>query len=336
MESVCTTRDFLVDNYGRRITYLRVSLTESCNLRCGYCYGDVRGNKPTGQPLENSEIIHIIGAFSSLGISKVRFTGGEPLLRKGFLDVINEASGMKGISSLCLTTNGTLLDKMLPSLINAGLNRLNVSLDTLNEKTFRRITGSDGFGRVFGAIKDAAASGAFGRVKINVVFMRGINDTEIPDFAQWALNEGFELRFIEYMHGFRSAEGSELFVGESEIKEKIGVDLDRDFEYRDNSGPSEIYRCGDLPGRIGFISAISRSFCGTCNRLRLTSGGELVGCLFGNWKAGLKSLLNDGATVSALAEHIRMILTTPGFRRDPREGAVSVRETMPYMRGIGG
>ena len=336
MESISTANDVLVDNYGRRINYLRVSLTERCNLRCGYCYGSDGNSRIKGRSLSDSEFIQIIKAFSISGINKVRFTGGEPLLRQGIVEIIRETSAIRGISSVCLTTNGILLDLFLRPLIEAGLNRLNVSLDTLNARTFRAITGNDGFRGVYEAINEAIASSAFGRVKINTVVMRGVNDSEIPEFARWALSENIELRFIEFMPTRRSAWGESLFVGEDEIRSKIGLDLEREVADRDNSGPAVTYRFGDLPGRIGFISAVSRSFCDGCNRLRLTSRGDLIGCLFGSRDVNLKNLLADGASPGEIAEFLSLKIKTPGFRRLPGPGGISIGEKRPFMRGVGG
>ena len=324
----------LTDNMGRRITYLRISVTRSCNLRCGYCYGSQGPVGRDGRSLSDGEVVRAIRGFAILGINKIRFTGGEPLLRKGMPEIIKTVSCLPSISTVGLTTNGILLSKYLRPLIDAGLNRLNVSLDTLDREKFKSITGADGFERVYRAVMDAVDSGAFGRVNINTVIMRGINDMEISGFAEWALSRQIELRFIEFMPILRSGRRANLFVAENEIKRRIGLDLSEDDSGRNSGGPAITYRHGGNPGRIGFISARSRCFCGDCNRLRLTSSGNVLGCLFGKNGIDLKKLLSGPAGADEIAGYVRSKIMMPGFRRKP--GDNSIGNTKPFMRGIGG
>lgn len=324
----------LIDPLGRQITYLRVSTTQRCNLKCGYCIGSAGVSLAKNQELSIGEILSLLEIFSSLGIDKIRFTGGEPLLRNGIIDLVKQTSEIAGISLIGLTTNGLTLDLHLAPLLDAGLNRLNVSLDSLNRSTFKMITGIDGFDRVYSGIIDAEASGVFSHIKVNTVVMRGINDEEIPQFAEWALNRKIDLRLIEFMPTLKSGWDRELFVGEDEIRARVGLGFEKEFENDERSGPAVSYRFRDYPGRVSFISAVSRSFCNRCNRLRLTSGGNLIGCLFQSNYYNLRVALNKGANRKKIAYSIRSIVNSPGFRRVPE--AVSVSEDKPVMREVGG
>jgi molybdenum cofactor biosynthesis protein A len=324
----------LTDPMGRTITYLRVSLTERCNLRCRYCYGSETGHASDHRKLSDTELLRLLQSFASVGITKVRFTGGEPLLRPDIVGLVRQTSALDGISLIGMTTNGLLLEPKLPSLIEAGLNRLNISLDTLDRDTFRRLTGYDRFDQTYESITNAEKSGAFDRVKVNTVVMRGINDNEIRRFAAWALERRIELRFIEFMPACGSGWNQERFVGEDEIKTRIGLSLEMVPANDINAGPAQNYYMPGYPGRIGFISAISHDFCSRCNRLRLTSSGKLVGCLFGNVSVDLMPLIRDRAAPDEIAEFIRDTVMTPGFRSTRR--AQTGADVNPSMRRVGG
>jgi cyclic pyranopterin phosphate synthase len=324
----------LKDKFNRSITYLRVSLTEKCNLNCGYCYGNSACGGESPRSLSDSDLLKLIGAFSILGVDKIRFTGGEPLLRKGIIDLIRRTSGMKVFRVIGLTTNGVLLAGMLESLIEAGLNRLNISLDSLDRDTYKKITGKDSLSDVLEAVDRAESSGAFGHVKINVVVMRGINDHEIPRFAQWALPRKIDLRFIEFMPANSPGWGEDLFVGEDEIRQKTGLELEPLIKDSLSSGPARIYKQGDFPGRIGFVSAISRSFCVKCNRLRLTSRGDLVGCLYDGSSIELGSLIKEAGSIDNLAMNIERSFREKLYRKSPDINIDSGFK--PSMRDIGG
>ena len=324
----------LIDFMGRPITYLRVSLTERCNLRCGYCYGSSDGPEMDRGHLSNREMARLIESFVALGISKIRFTGGEPLLREGIVDIVTETSALDDITLIGLTTNGLRLNRLLPSLIDAGLNRLNVSLDSLNRDAFRVITGVDGFEEVYSGIIEAEKSGVFPLIKINTVVMRGVNDDETCLMARWALNHKIDIRFIEFMPTHKSGWGTDLFVGEEEIRSKIGIELEEDRISIQNSGPARTFRFRDYPGRISFISAMSRGFCNHCNRLRLTASGRLIGCLFREKYLDLKDLLNIGRDSGFLKERIYRAVVSREFRRIP--GKISIDRFKPSMRRIGG
>ncbi len=324
----------LIDPMNRPITYLRVSLTQQCNLRCSYCYGSASGPVTRESQMSTSDILRIIKAFSILRIAKIRFTGGEPLLRAEIIDLVKQTSALDGISLVGLTTNGLMLKPLLPELIQAGLNCLNISLDTLDRALFRKITGVDGFEQVLAAVTSAEKSGAFEFVKVNTVVMRGINDSDIRRFALWALSRKIDLRFIEFMPACGSGWGHELFMDENEIKARIGLNLLPLQAITDHSGPAISYGLPGAAGRISFISAVSRSFCIACNRVRLTSQGELLGCLFSDNRHDLRQLLCEGARAEEIARHISAIVSSPGFRKLATE--TSVVEFNPLMRSVGG
>ncbi|UCC79971.1 MAG: GTP 3',8-cyclase MoaA [Candidatus Zixiibacteriota bacterium] len=324
----------LKDIYGRSISYLRVSLTERCNLDCGYCYGGSRNGDDPKRRLSDNTLLKLIKAFSLLGIDKIRYTGGEPLLREKLEDIIKETSKIESIKIIGLTTNGTLLGPRLDAFVRAGLNRLNISLDSLDRATYKKITGKDRLADVLEAIDLAERSQAFGHVKINVVVMRGINDHEIPLFAKWALPRNIDLRFVEFMPSNSPGWGEELFVGEDEIRQKMDLELEPLLINNLNAGPAKIYKHGDYPGRIGFVSAISRSFCARCNRLRLTSRGDLLGCLYDGSSIELGPIVKETGSIDELARMIEYSFREKLYRKSPDINIINGFK--PSMREIGG
>jgi cyclic pyranopterin phosphate synthase len=324
----------LTDIYGRSISYLRISLTERCNLQCAYCYGDISNCLAPKTFLSDTGLLKLINAFTFLGIDKIRYTGGEPLLRENIADIIEETSKLNSINIIGLTTNGTLLGPRLDSLVRAGLNRLNISLDSLDRNTYAEITGHDRLYTVLDAVDRALGYDIFDRIKINVVVMRGINDTEAPEFVEWAIDKKIDLRFIEFMPAYNSGWGDELFVGEDEIKDRIGLDLKAVSNANLNSGPARSYEYRDYPGRISFVSALSRGFCKSCNRLRLTSKGDLVGCLFDNRSVNLAGLVENNDSIEKVAVKLKGIFDRQLYRKPPGIGISYACN--PVMREIGG
>ena len=324
----------LKDIYGRSISYLRVSLTERCNLKCGYCYGNAANCIESKESLSSRFILKIIHAFSRLGVDKIRFTGGEPLLREDLAEIIEETSHIGKFGIIGLTTNGVSLAPKLDRLVAAGLNRLNISLDSLDRKTYAAISGRDCLASVLTAINQALTYDEFGYVKINVVVMKGINDNEAPKFAEWALEMNIDLRFIEFMPAYKSGWSEDLFVGEEEIKALIGLDLIPVPTEKSRSGPARSFRYRDFPGKISFVSAVSRGFCGNCNRLRLTSNGELIGCLFDRRSVNLMSHIRESDSVEEIAARLRDIFDQKLYRKSPE---INIADGCgPAMRGIGG
>ena len=324
----------LKDIYGRSISYLRVSLTEKCNLKCGYCYGGSRNGGDLKPRLSDDALFKLIKAFSFMGIDKIRYTGGEPLLRENVEDIVKETSKIDSVKIIGLTTNGTLLGPQLDSLVRAGLNRLNISLDSLDRKTYAGITGKDCLESVLNAVDLALQYDVFGHIKINIVVMRGINDGEAPKFAEWALGKKIDLRFIEFMPAYKSGWGEELFVGEDEIRKRIGLKLEPLSINESNSGPAKSFRYEDYPGRISFISAVSRGFCESCNRLRLTSKGDLVGCLFDSKSVNLGAVAENSDSIEKIGSVLKKIFEEQLYRKSPDTKITN--GCKPAMREIGG
>ncbi|MHC4756848.1 MAG: GTP 3',8-cyclase MoaA [Planctomycetota bacterium] len=324
----------LKDSFGRNISYLRVSLTRRCNLRCDYCYGSNRNLFKDEILLTNEQLLDLFRAFALLGLQKIRFTGGEPLLRKGIAELIRKTSAINEISQIAITTNGMLLKKLLPEMILAGINRINISLDTLKRGRFKTITGYDGFDKAVDGINCALKSDVFPIVKINTVVMNGVNDDEIPDFIEWAKPRNVDIRFIEYMPTCGSRKDDGRFLPLDRIKSRIEYDIEEVPSFDSNRGPAKSYIIPGSSARVSFISAVSSCFCQDCNRLRLTSQGDLVGCLFGNNSVNLRNMILRNLSDVDMAEYIRSVVAMPNFRRSSKTESVS--DSKPFMRGLGG
>ncbi|HWR02791.1 MAG TPA: GTP 3',8-cyclase MoaA, partial [Humidesulfovibrio sp.] len=270
----------LADDKGRSISYLRLSVTDRCNLRCLYCDGQMSQRLTHHDVLRYEELLDLMGLARGLGIGKVRLTGGEPFARKDFMEFLERARERFPDVSLRLTTNGTLVAPYAARLAAAGVDRVNISLDTLDAATFTRVTGQDLYPQVRRAIDACIEAGI--RVKINAVAMRGVNDHELPGFLALARELPVDIRFIEYMPMGGAEWHAEQVWRASEILEEAQVlvklsPLARDAE---DAGPAQMYAIEGGKGRLGLITPLSNHFCGSCNRLRITSGGVLRTCLF--------------------------------------------------------
>ncbi|MBW2200684.1 MAG: GTP 3',8-cyclase MoaA, partial [Deltaproteobacteria bacterium] len=262
----------LIDKYNRNLNYLRISITDRCNLQCIYCVPrNLIPKLPHEQILRYEEILRIVRLGVRLGITKIRVTGGEPLVRKGVYDFLAELTKINGLLDISLTTNGILLKENIPKIISAGIKRINISLDTLDRKKFKEITGYDRFHQVWEGIELAQRSG-IDPIKLNVVALRGINDDEFADIARLSFSYPFHIRFIEYMPIGSTRRRIDAPVLVPEIKNRLNV-LGRlvPVENGMNDGPAERYKFEGSKGEIGFISALSHHFCDRCNRLRLTA-----------------------------------------------------------------
>ena len=277
------------DKFNREIDYLRISLTEACNLRCIYCMpeGDVCFKNDNG--LTDDEIKYLIDIFGDIGLKKIRFTGGEPLLRKNIVELVSKAKE-KEIGKIALTTNGVLLPKYLDELINAGLNEINISLDSLKEDVFKKITRGGNLISVVESIKKAVNKGI--KVKINAVIVKGINDNEFLDLCKLSIHHKLDIRFIELMPigegtKYTGVNGKDL---EKILKENFNI---KEAKSDKDNGPAFYYRIEGAEGRVGFISALSNHFCESCNRVRITPDGVLKQCL--HFKSGLdlKNILRE-------------------------------------------
>ena len=282
----------LSDKSGRKIDYLRVSITDRCNLRCHYCMpAEGVKEKSHHEILIYEEIVKIIKTAQKIGVDKVRITGGEPLVRLGVEDLIAQLSKL-GLKDLSMTTNGVLLAEKVEKLKKAGLDRVNISLDTLKREKFKKISRRDNFARVINGI-EAAQKYALDPVKLNVVVMRNINDDEILDFVELSKDQKLVIRFIEYMPLGGAAE-SEKFISSREIKAEINKKFKLGKTEAEGNGPAKYYKLKGAKGKIGFISALTEHFCTDCNRLRLTADGRLKPCLASDLEIKIdKSMKSD-------------------------------------------
>lgn len=294
-----------LDNFNRPISYLRISVTDRCNLRCVYCM------PPEGVPwrsheeiLRYEEIELIVQAAASLGISKVRLTGGEPLVRLGVVELVRMLARIPGIDDLAMTTNGTLLARYAAELAQAGLKRVNVSLDTLQPERFRQITRHGDLSAVFEGLAAAREAGLV-PVKVNMVVVRGLNDDEVVDFARLTLKDDWHVRFIELMPlGANAAWAGDGYVSVGEVRRRIEAGLGElaPAKVGVGNGPARYYRLPEAVGTIGFISPVSEHFCYQCNRLRLTADGRLRPCLLSDYEIDLRTPLRHGAGLTEVKE----------------------------------
>jgi cyclic pyranopterin phosphate synthase len=298
----------MIDTFGRKINYLRLSVTDRCNLRCRYCLPAEGVQKlPREEILRYDELFRIVEGAVGLGVEKVRITGGEPLVRYGLTGFISRLSEIKGLKQLVLTTNGILLREMAEGLKAAGVQRLNISLDSLRPEVFAAISRGGDLSRVLAGIEAAEKSGF--PIKINMVVMRGVNDSEIVDFADLALRKPYTVRFIEYMPAIKEINWQALVVPVREILSRIG----NKFNYSpvtsdDFAGPAKEYRLEGGAGTIGVISPLSGHFCGSCNRIRVTATGMARGCLFSDQETDLRPFIRS-FNAQALQNALRLIVS---------------------------
>jgi cyclic pyranopterin phosphate synthase len=295
----------LVDSFGRVATDLRVSLTDRCNLRCTYCMpAEGLDWLPGPDLLTDEEVVRLVSlAVRQLGVTEVRFTGGEPLVRRGLVGIVEEVAKLLPRPRLSVTTNGIGLERMAESLAAAGLDRVNVSLDSLDREVFARITRRD---RLDDVLRGLAAADAIGLrpVKVNAVLLRGINDAEPERLLDWCLERGYELRFIEQMpldpqHGW----SREAMVTAEEILDRLCTlyALTPEPSAMRGAAPAERWLVNGGPGTVGIIASVTRPFCGDCDRVRLTADGQVRNCLFAREESDLRSALRAGASDGELA-----------------------------------
>jgi GTP 3',8-cyclase len=285
------------DGHGRIVDYIRVSVTDRCNLRCVYCMPpEGVDHIERSELLTFEEIARIVRVASRLGMWKVRITGGEPLVRKDLHVLVESLGGIPGITDICLTTNGLQLGRHAQILAGAGLHRVNVSLDSLRPERFREITRGGDLTRVIRGLEAAERAG-LAPVRINVVILKGVNDDEIEDFARLTLSTNYHVRFIEWMpSGTDGAWCRDGYMPLSEAKRLVSAVAPLDPVVVGNGGPARYFRLKGASGLIGFISPLSQHFCGSCNRLRLTAEGKLRPCLFSDSEVDLRAPLRSGAT----------------------------------------
>jgi len=329
----------LRDSYGRAIRDLRVSLTDRCNFRCFYCLP--HGEPPIApkeQMFSYEEIEYVCDIFVSLGIEKIRLTGGEPMLRRDIETIIRKLSRFKesGLVDLALTTNGYFLPDRAQSLKDAGLDRVTISLDSLKQDVFKRMTGVDVLDRVLAGIVAAKGAG-LEPIKINAVIVRGHNEDEVADFAAFAREHDVQMRFIEFMPLDSGHEWArEDVVSGKEIRERISERFPLvKLAVNRGSETSSRYRFADgAPGEIGIIAPVSEPFCGACSRIRLTADGQIRTCLFSTVEYSLRDVVRSGATRDEIVAYIESVI----LKKEPRHfindpGFVAPSRTMSFIGG---
>ena len=278
------------------VSYLRLSITDRCNLRCFYCRPREGWEKlPAPEILSYEEFLHLARIAAQVGIVKVRVTGGEPLWRRGVVDFVARLHQVPGLKEIALTTNGYLLPELAGGLHRAGLRHLNISLDTLNPERYQEITGKAALSRVLAGLNRALELG-FHPLKVNCVVLKGINDDELLNFAELAREHPLEVRFIEFMPTVARSRWAHRFFPMDEVRRRLSsLEPMTELSSPATAGPARLFRPAGFVGSLGFISAMSEHHCGTCNRLRLTAAGRLRPCLFAPREIDLKTPLRAGA-----------------------------------------
>ncbi len=337
----------MLDSYGRKISYLRIGVTDFCNLRCVYCMPP-EGVTPKSHEeiLRFEEVERVVRVAARLGIDKVRLTGGEPLVRKGIVDLVRMIAQIPGIRDLALTTNGMRLEELASDLKAAGLRRVNVSLDSLSPERFKEITRGGDLEQVWRGI-DAARQAGLLPIKLNVVVMRGVNDDEVADFAGLTISQDLHIRFIELMslgkeswHGLRHVPASEL---KARLENTSGVPWEgkplEAMPSQDGDGPARYFRFAGAQGTIGFISAVTDHFCHSCNRLRLTPSGKVRSCLLSNREVDLLGPLRQGMTDAELEAFLARVIAEKPAKQGvdaSAEGWLLENPAARFMSQIGG
>ena len=322
----------LTDEFHRTIDYLRISVTDRCNLRCTYCTPNAPfAHMKHSEVLSYEELLRVVKIGVRLGIKKVRLTGGEPFVRKDLVSFIASLAAIDGIEDLSVTTNGTLISHQMPALKKAGLTRINISLDTLKPQRFLKITQKDHFQKVVETIDQAIAQG-LSPVKLNTVLLAGENEDELEDFARLTLTRPIHVRFIEYMPIGEGRKSPEKALLAPEIVRRLEhLAPLTPLEKKMHDGPARRFKFGDALGEIGIISPMSHHFCASCNRLRLSADGHLRPCLLSDTKVGLKEVLRSGQEDEAIAQLFKQAVAIKGERHN-----LSLHHVHDLMCAIGG
>jgi len=317
--------DFLTDAHGRKHNYLRISLTERCNLRCQYCMPEEGVPlTPSDSLMNTTEVVKLANLFINEGVNKIRLTGGEPLVRRDIVDICKELRSNKGLKSLGITTNGIVLKRKLPALLEAGVTHLNISLDTLHAKKFEFVTRRKGWSKVIEGI-DEAVQLNFDTVKLNCVVMKGLNEDELVPFVNFTKDKNIDVRFIEYMPFDGNKWNYDKFVPYDAMLKNIKSVFPDLIRLQDTpNDTSKAYKVPGYKGQIGFITSMSEHFCGTCNRLRLTADGNLKVCLFGPNEISLTNAIRSGATDEELLDIISVAV---GNKKKQHAGMFNIAKT---------
>ena len=326
----------LLDGHGRKIDYLRLSVTDRCDFRCVYCMAEDMTFLPPHRVLGSEELGRTAGLFVALGVKKIRLTGGEPLVRRGIVDLCRRIAALPGLRELVLTSNGSQLGKLARPLAEAGVRRLNISLDSLDPARFRAITRTGDLDQVLSGIQAAREAG-FARIKLNSVIMKGRNDDEVPALVDFAVANGLDISFIEEMPlGQVGRDRGEAFYSSDEVRARIAERYSLFDSPEQSGGPARYVRLEGHPDtRIGFISPHSHNFCASCNRLRLTAEGRLLLCLGHENALDLRALVRRHPTTDRpLLEAIQAALLRKPLRHEfASSGEVQV---LRFMSATGG
>jgi len=324
----------LVDPFGRRIDYVRLSVTDRCNLRCFYCLPrGFRGFEEPAHWLDFDEITRVIRLFTELGVSRVRLTGGEPLVRKGVLRLIERLASLPRLDDLSMSTNALRLGESATAIRDAGVGRINVSLDTLRPDRFAEITGGGDLDLVLTGLMSARDAG-LQPIKINMVAMRGVNDDEFGDMVRFCMQHGFTLRFIETMPvGTPGRNASSHYLDLDGVRRELQAEFDLIPGCMPGGGPARYYQVRGTDFRLGFITPISQHFCETCNRVRLAVDGTLYLCLGHEQRVELRPLLRDGIDDDSLRQVLVEALALKPERHDFRERPDRVTRCMSLTGG---
>ncbi len=295
-----------IDRFGRIINYLRISLTDKCNLRCVYCMSEDMTFQPNSALLQDDELLLLVRVFSELGFRKYRLTGGEPTVRQNIVDIVRGIASTPGVNNLSMTTNGILLDKLAEPLKQAGLDRVNVSIDTIDPERFHKITRWGKIDDIWRGI-DAAERVGLAPVKLNAVVVRGFNDRDVTDLAKLTLDHPWQVRFIEMMpFGDVAGFAQNGVVTDQEIRDRIAEDfMPLELQHEGKlDGEARLYRFPGAQGEVGFISTVTQPFCASCNRARLTADGKLRLCLLREKEVDLLAPLRAGANEAEIKQII--------------------------------
>jgi GTP 3',8-cyclase len=333
-----TTTDVspLVDGFGRRINYVRLSVTDRCDLRCLYCMAEDMTFLPRHEVLSIEELARLGKAFTELGVNKIRVTGGEPLIRRGIVDLMESLGQLPGLNDLCLTTNATHMAQYARALKDAGVTRVNISLDSLRPERFRHLTRHGDLHQVLDGIRAAQQAG-FERIKLNCVALKNYNADEVPELVRFALDEGLDISFIEEMplgqisgHG-RAAE----FISSRQLRAAIEKELPLRATNHDTGGPSRYWQVPGYDSRVGFISPHSQNFCASCNRVRVTATGRLLLCLGQENSVDLRAPLREGSGTDLVRQAI-----VAAMDQKPKEHNFTEQQDEPqilrFMNATGG
>ena len=324
----------LIDPFNRQITYLRLSVTDRCNLRCTYCMAEDMEFLPKAKVLSLEEMHRLAGIFVALGISKIRLTGGEPLVRQGITELASSISTIEGLDELTMTTNAVLLEPHALKLKQAGIKRLNISIDTLNPARFKTMTRVGELAQVLAGI-DAAKSAGFEKIKLNAVVLTGQNDDEVLDLARFAMSLGADISYIEEMPlGHISSHRRQDTQHQSlSIRDKLSQEFELTASTATTGGPSRYFQIKGSGTKIGFISPMSDNFCASCNRVRLTTEGRLLLCLGNEHSVDLKAPLREGASDTELQTIIQQAI---GIKPEKHYFDPADTQILRFMNATGG